>query len=111
MVIWGDKHYALRVCMSPDTLGSGLWLELLDALIVSCRGVAFAKQKGVYKCVYVDIYAHSFYCHNYSIIYFTGVKSKAFFSCKLQDSFSLINPRIQVYLCLGLNDAQLYLPF
>lgn len=60
--------------MLPDTLGSGFWLELPDAIIISCKGVAFAKEKGVYKYVYMYIYACSFYCHNYSVTYFIGVK-------------------------------------
>lgn len=93
--------------MLPDTLGSGFWLELPDAIIISCKGVAFAKEKGVY----MYIYACLFYCQNYSVTYFIGVKSNSFFSCKLQESFSLINSRIQVYQCLGLNDAQFHLSF
>lgn len=44
--------------MLPDTLGSGFWLELLDAIIISCKGVDFAKEKGVYKYVYMYIYMH-----------------------------------------------------
>lgn len=35
MVNWGDKDNALGVCMSHKALGSGLWLGLLDAMIIS----------------------------------------------------------------------------
>lgn len=63
MVIWGDKHSALTVCLSPDTLGSGFWLELLDVILIPCSGVAFAIHRNM--TVYICIYPH---VHSIAII-------------------------------------------